>query len=332
MLDAEIDRIARRRPKEVAMQAVAVNEYGASPAVVELPKPEPGPRQILIKVQAAGTNPMDRMIAEGAWATRMPGTFPLVLGVDFAGVVEAVGEGTTRFATGDEVFGQLFLPPLGSTGTFAEYVAVTEDAPLAKVPSGLDPEVAAALPTSGVTALQIVTSLEPLADKTVLMVGAAGGVGSFATQLAVNAGAHVIADARGSAADRLRGYGAAETVDYTEASVADAVRRAHPEGVDALIDVASDAEGFATLASLVRSGGTALTTKFVADTDALAARGVTGVNYEMPITTELLEQLADEIVAGRIVAPPIAKIELDDVPSAIHGGPDQHEGKTVMTL
>jgi NADPH:quinone reductase-like Zn-dependent oxidoreductase len=275
---------------------------------------------------------MDRMIADGAWATQMPGTFPLVLGVDFAGVVEGVGQGTTRFVKGDEVFGQLFIPPLGSTGTYAEFVAVTEDAPMAKVPNGLDPEVAAALPTSGGTALQIVTSLEPLAGKTVLIVGAAGGIGSFATQLAVNAGADVIADARGSAADRLRGYGAAEVVDYAEVSVADAVQRAHPEGIDVLIDVASDADGFATLASLVRSGGTALTTKFVANTEALDARGVTGVNYEMPMTPELLERLANTLVAGRIVAPPITRIELDDVPSAMNGGPDQHDGKTVITL
>ena len=67
------------------MQAIAVNEYGANPALVELPKPEPGPRQILIKVQTAGMNPGDRQIANGAWKDRVPGTFPLVLGVDFAG-------------------------------------------------------------------------------------------------------------------------------------------------------------------------------------------------------------------------------------------------------
>jgi NADPH2:quinone reductase len=137
------------------MHAIAVSEYGADPALVELPKPQPGPRQILIKVRTAGMNPGDRQIADGVWEDRVPGTFPLILGADVAGVVESVGEGTTKFAPGDEVFGQLLIPPLGSTGTYAEYVAVTEDAPLAKRPDGIDAGVAATLPTAGGTALQM---------------------------------------------------------------------------------------------------------------------------------------------------------------------------------
>ncbi len=90
-----------------------------------------------------------------------------------------------------------------------------------------------------------------------MLVGAAGGVGSFATQLAANAGACLVAVARADAGDRLRSYGAAEVIDYTAGSVPDALRRAHPDGIDVLIDLASDAGGFAALASLVRSGGTA---------------------------------------------------------------------------
>ncbi|MCU1427472.1 MAG: alcohol dehydrogenase GroES protein [Actinomycetia bacterium] len=314
------------------MFAVAVNEYGGDPAVVELPKPKPGVRQILIKVRAAGTNPMDWQIANGAFKGLMPATFPLVLGADVAGVVEAVGEGTTKFAPGDEVFGQLVVAPIGSTGTYAEYVAVTEEAPLAKEPDALDPMAAAALPTAGVTALQIVASLEPLTGKTALIVGAGGGVGSFVTQYAANDGARVIADARGSAADRMRSYGAAETIDYTAVSAADAVERAHPDGIDVLIDVASDADGFAALASLVRSGGTALTTRYIADADALNARGVTGVNFRVQMSSEVLEQLASDVVDGRIVVPPITKIELDDVPFAMNTGDTHPDGKTVITL
>ncbi len=95
-----------------------------------------------------------------------------------------------------------------------------------------------------------------LNGKTVLIVGAGGGVGSFATQLAVNAGAHVIANVRAAVAGRMRDYGAAETVDRTKVSLPDTVRQAHPGGLDVLIDLVSDAEGFAALASLVRPGGT----------------------------------------------------------------------------
>src|SRR6185312_4543586 len=106
-------------------------------------------------------------------------------------------------------------PPLGSTGTYAQYVAVGEDAPLARIPAGLDPVTAAALPTVGVTAMQIAELLAPLDGKIMLIVGAAGGVGSFLTQLAAQAGAHVDAVAPTAEAERMRGYGAAETIDRT---------------------------------------------------------------------------------------------------------------------
>jgi NADPH:quinone reductase len=314
------------------MRAIAVNEYGAMPALMEVPDPQPGPGQVLIKVGATGINPLDRMIADGALQSIGPARFPLVLGVDLAGVVEAVGEGANRFAPGEELFGVLLIAPWGSAGTYAERVAVSEDQPLARVPQGLDPVVAAALPTAGSTALEIVESLEPLTGKTVVLVGAAGGVGSFATQLAANAGAHLVAVAGADAGDRLRSYGAAEVIDYTAGSVPDALRRVHPDGIDVLIDVASDADGFAALASLVRSGGTALKTRFqyAADIEALASRGVAGVNYEVQRSSEVLERIADAVVSGRIVAPPINRITLDDVPG-LNGRPGA-EGKTVITF
>jgi NADPH2:quinone reductase len=259
----------------------------------------------------------------------------MVLGADGAGVVERAGEGARRFSRGDELFGQLLIAPLGSAGTYAEYVAVTEEAPLARVPDGLDPVVAAALPTAGGTGLALVASLEPLAGKTVLIVGAGGGVGSFATQFAVNAGARVIANVRAAAAGRMRGYGAAETVDHTEVSLPDAVQQAHPDGIDVLIDLVSDADGFAALAALVRPGGTAITTKYVADPGALAAAGVTGTNFNLAqyVSGELLEQVADALVGGRIAAPPITRITLEQAPAALNPAQaGRGDGKTVITL
>lgn len=315
------------------MRAVTVSEYGATPAVTDVPKPEPGPGQVLIKIRAAGMNPMDQKIADGAWKERVPATFPMVLGVDVAGVVDAVGKDETKFSRGDEVFGQLFVPPLGSSGTYAEYVAVTENAPLARVPKNVDAIVAASLPTAGATGLAIAESLSPLSDKKVLVVGAGGGVGSFFTQFAANAGAYVIANTRASAASRMRGYGAAETIDHTAASLPDVVRRAHGDGIDVLVDVASDADAFAVLASLVRTGGTALTTKFVADTPALAKAGINGVNFRLETTPEMLQRLADSVAAGRIVPPPITRVKLDDVPVALTQSATGHaDGKTVITL
>jgi NADPH:quinone reductase-like Zn-dependent oxidoreductase len=98
------------------MRAVIVNEYGGTPAVAEVATPQPEPGQVLIKLRAAGMNPMDRTLASGDWRP-MPATFPMVLGADGAGVVEGVGEGATRFFAGQSVFGQLLIAPLGSTGT-----------------------------------------------------------------------------------------------------------------------------------------------------------------------------------------------------------------------
>ena len=316
------------------MRSVYVSEYGATPVVGEIPTPEPGAGQILLRMRAAGMNPMDGTLASGAWRPA-PATFPMVLGADGAGVVEGAGEGARRFSRGDELFGQLLIAPLGSTGTYAEYVAVTEEAPLARVPTGLDPVVAAALPTAGGSGLALVELLGPLTGKTVLIIGAGGGVGSFATQFAVNAGARVIANVHAAAAGRMRGYGAAETVDHTQVSLPDAVRQAHPDGIDVLIDLVSDADGFAALASLVRPAGTAVTTKYVADPGGLATAGVTGTNYNSAqyMSGELLERVADALVSGRIVAPPITRITLEQAPADLDPAQTgRAEGKTVITL
>jgi len=301
------------------MRAITVSSYGARPSVTELPAPQAGPGQVLIATRAAGMNPMDMQIANGGWQAQMPATFPLVLGADLAGTVQQDGPGAARFAPGDQVFGQLLIAPLGSAGTYAQYVACGQDAPLARIPAGLDPVTAAALPTVGVTALQIAEALAPLEGKIVVIVGAAGGVGSFVTQLAAQAGAHVDAVAPAAEAGRMAGYGAAETIDRAAVPLPDAVARAHPGGIDVLVDVASDAAAFAALAGHVRPGGTALTTRYVADTDTLAAAGVTGVNYQLSMTAPLLDKLAARVAAGSIVPPPITRVTLDDVPALLGG-------------
>ena len=313
------------------MRAVTVSDYGASPVVRELPTPAAGPGQVLIKLAAAGMNPMDAKLASGEWRPE-PATFPMVLGVDGAGIVAALGEAATRFSLGERIFGQLLLAPIGSSGTYAEYVAVSAEAPLALVPEGLDLAEAAAVPTVGGTGLTLVESLEPLEDKTVLLVGAGGGVGSFAIQYAVIAGARVIANVRASAEERVRSYGVAETIDHPTVPLAETVRRAHPDGIDVLIDLVSDAESFASLASLVRVGGIAVSAVYVADVRALSASGVRGVNFALRETSELLERVAEDLVDGRIVAPPITRIALDEVPSAMDSRRHQHEGKTVIVL
>jgi NADPH:quinone reductase len=314
------------------MRAVIVNEYGSTPVVAEVPTPQPKAGQVLVRLSTAGMNPMDRVLASGDWRP-MPAVFPMVLGADGAGVVEKVGEGTSRLAVGDNVFGQIFIAPLGSAGTYAEYVAVTEDAPLAIAPHGLDLVVASALPTVGMTGLSLVEDvLGPLHDRTVLIVGAGGGVGTFATQFAVNAGARVIANVREAAADRMEGYGATEVVDHTATPLLDAVRNVHPDGIDVLLDLASDGDTFATLATLVRPGGMAVTTRYVADPVALEASDVNGINFALQPSVGMLDRLADAVLTGRIVAPPITRISLDDVPAVLSGTNQPFDGKVVITV
>jgi NADPH:quinone reductase-like Zn-dependent oxidoreductase len=315
------------------MRAVVVTEYGGRAETVDLPSPEVQAGQVLIKVLAAGMNPMDRAIADGAWESIMPATFPMVLGVDVAGTVEDVGQGPNRFSVGDAVMGQLLIPPLGSSGTYAEFVAVSAQSTLTRIPTGMSSAVAASAPTAGMTGLAIVDALAPLDDKTVLIVGAAGGVGSFATQLAANAGAHVIANARVDNAARMSAYGAAEMIDHTAGALRELVARTHPDGIDVLVDLANDVDEFANLAALVRTGGTAVTTRYVADADALAANGVGALNFQVPASVELLERVANALAVHSIAPPPINRISLQQAPAVFAGeNGSLLDGKTVIVL
>jgi len=314
------------------MRAVTVSHFGEEPSLADMPTPVASPGQVLIKLAAASVNPMDAKLASGEWRPA-PVRFPMILGVDGAGTVEAVGDGTTRFAPGDKLFGQLFIPPIGAYGTYAEYVAITADAPLASVPDGVDFVVAASAPTAGGTGLSIVELVEPLDEQVVLIIGAGGGVGTFATQFALRAGATVIAEVHATAEARMRSYGVATTIVSSEASVKDSVRRNHPDGVDVLIDLAGDARMFASTCTLVRPGGTAITTQYVADLEALQAVGVRGVNFALRQSTDLLERVGRALAERAIAEPPIRRITLEEVPDNFRGRPHSHaDGKTVIVL
>jgi NADPH:quinone reductase len=314
------------------MRAVAVSQFGQLPRVMDLTMPVAGPGQVLIKLAAASINPMDAKLASGDWRPA-PVIFPMILGVDGAGIVDAAGAGTARFSPGDRVFGQLFIPPIGASGTYAEYVAVTAEAPLACVPDGLDLDVAAAAPTAGTTGLSLIDLLEPADGQVILIVGAGGGVGTFATQFAVNAGAIVMANINATAEDRMRSYGVLETIVRSKQSVTEEVRQSYPDGVDALIDLVSNATEFASMASLVRPGGTAISTQYVADLEALQSQGISGVNFALRETSELLERVGKALVDGAVTVPPIRHIALDDVPAMFEGpGQPYPDGKTVIML
>lgn len=315
------------------MNVVAVTEYGATPELLTAEPRPVGRAEVLIEVQAAGINPMDMTIAAGAWSSQYDAVFPLILGADAAGVVKQVGAEQSRFAVGDRVFGQLLVPPLGSSGTYAEYVVAPASGALAIVPQDLTAAVAAALPTAGGTALGIVEQLGSLTDKTVVVIGAAGGVGSYLTQFAVTAGALVDTVASERDAERLRSYGVTSNYDRSRGSVSEMVRAVHPDGVDVVVDLANKAPSFTDLArTILRSGGTAVTTRYAADADALASVGLTGINFAAAITPDLLTRVGEALVSGRVVAPPITLVALGDVPTLLTAPASRAGGKTVIVF
>lgn len=190
----------------VSMRKIQQVSFGGPDVLhlTESEKPVPGEGQVLVRVHAAGVNPADWKIRNGL----VIGRLPLTVGLDFSGVVDSGG---TRFRRGDEVYGVTFPP----NGSYAEYIAVSEDA-LAPKPKSLDHVEAAALPIAALTAWQPLTRLFPVGPgHRVLVHAAAGGVGHLAVQIAKARGAYVIGTAREAKHDFLRSLGADELIDYT---------------------------------------------------------------------------------------------------------------------
>ena len=200
--------------------------------VREVPEPKVTPASVLIEVRAAGVNPVDWKLMAGGLDPIMPTQFPVIPGWDVAGVVIGVGMDTPEFQVGDEVMAYARTDTVGG-GTFAERVDVPVRAVTHK-PASLTWEQAAAIPLAGGTALRAIDALGDIAGRTVLIHNGAGGVGSFAVQIAVAAGARVIATASESNHDYLRTLGA-EPVVYGD-GLAERVRGLASDGVDAAAD------------------------------------------------------------------------------------------------
>ncbi len=201
------------------MRALVYDRYGAPHDVLRLediPQPTPGPGEVLVRVRAASLNSWDWDLLAGTPMGRLTAPFKpprKILGADIAGLVEAVGQGVTRFAPGDAVFGDLSE---GNWGGLAELVVARETA-LAPIPAGLDFVTAASLPQAGALALQSLRLRESLGlAESILINGAGGGVGTFAIQMAKSLGAHVTAVDRGEKADAMFALGADRVIDYRQ--------------------------------------------------------------------------------------------------------------------
>ncbi|MFF8383802.1 NADP-dependent oxidoreductase [Streptomyces kanasensis] len=303
------------------MRAIVYTEFGG-PEVLSLgrvPRPEPGPGEIRVRVVAAGVNPLDHKRRRGWVEEFYPTTFPAVPGLEFAGVVDALGEGADGFAVGDEVMGWT------RTGAYAEY-AIAGDV-VAK-PAGLPFAEAAALPVAGETARRVLAELGLRDGETLLLHGAAGAVGRIAVQMAVALGARVVGTASPANHELLRRLGAVP-VAYGD-GLADRVRAAAPQGVDAVFDAA----GHGTLpVSVELRGGTADRVVTIAAADAAEhgvpfSAGGTPPEQVRAWTAEHARLAAE----GRLVLPVAATFPLADAARAQETSEAGHaRGKLVIT-
>jgi Alcohol dehydrogenase GroES-like domain len=215
------------------LRAVILDSVPSAPVVGEVDAPRPQAGEVLVKVVASSMNGFDAATAAGYLQGMMEHRFPLVIGKDFAGTVEALGEGVDAFAVGDAVFGVVMKPFLG-TGSLAQYVAVPADSGIVPIPEGLSVRDAGALGLAGAAAMDSVNALAPDKTETVLISGATGGVGALAVQMTAARGARVIATARpGAEADFVSALTDTDVdlVDFTGDLDAQ-VRALAPNGVD----------------------------------------------------------------------------------------------------
>jgi NADPH:quinone reductase len=290
------------------MRAFAVRSLGETPAVHDLPIPT-ADGAFLIRVKYAGVNPIDYKLLERLTATS---TYPFVMGIDFAGIVEQVPAGEHGFRLGDRVFGMA-----RTHGAHAQYTSVlpgVQTEPLARIPDGVTDEQAAGLPIPAITALGALMLLDVTRRQHLVVMGAAGAVGGYAVQIARSRGAHVIATVRGNA-EEARRLGAEEVYDTKVVDVFDALRASHPNGVDAVLDIVNGSDAIARDAEILKSGGSLVSTIYAADQGWFAERQITAHNISSltnPLSSqEGLNEVANLLVVGTITARTRSVVELE---------------------
>ncbi|MFP5384827.1 MAG: NADP-dependent oxidoreductase [Bacteriovoracia bacterium] len=266
------------------MRSVRIHEFGNSDkiSVEEIERPKLKTGEVLVKVLAAGVNPIDFKIREGYIPDKR---LPLVMGQDFCGEILEVGKDVKGFEEGDKVFG------FAKEGAYAEFT-VASACDIARLPVGMDEETAAAIPTAGLTAWQIVVDEAKISENTrVLIHGAAGGVGSFAVQLCNWKEAYVIANAAKEDEEYLRTLGIDEFIDYHSEKFWEKA-----EDIDVVIDLVGG-QTYQRSFDVVKAGGTVVTTL---QEKGGEKEGVKVIRTMMRKNGKSLEHLADLVERGVI--------------------------------
>jgi len=277
------------------MKAVRIHRYGGPDVLTyeEAPRPEPGAGEVLIRVRAAGVNPVDWKIREGHMKNMIPYTLPMIPGWDVSGVVEAAGASVARFKKGDEVYSR---PDVSRNGAYAEFIVVKESEVAAK-PKSIDFVQAAGIPLAGLTAWQALfdlVGLEP--GQRVLIHGASGGVGGFAVQFAKAKGAYVIGTASKGNVDYVRQLGADEVIDYRAQRFEEAARD---------IDVVLDTLGGETQErswNVLKKGGALVSLVQPPSKEEAERRSVRGLMQLTQSNGQELAQIAKLVDEGHVKA------------------------------
>jgi NADPH:quinone reductase-like Zn-dependent oxidoreductase len=306
-----------------SIRALVLNEYGGPDAlkVSSVAPPVAGTGQVLVRVHAAGINGLDWKLREGYVRKAFPLQLPAVLGIELAGVVEAVGTGITRLRKGDRVMG-----PMGGLGAYADLVAVNE-ANLSPVPDALNFVEAAALPLASVAAwksLHFAGQIQP--GQRILIQGAAGGLGGFAVQYAHQAGAVVYATSRSSHVDYVRDLGADHVIAYDKEQFENVV-----SDIDLVLDYAGGDVLSRSWAVLAEDG--AIVSTASPDIVASTPVGRRGLWFQNTPDAARLQEIAGDVVHGRLQSRVSAVARLDELAAAIERNRTHPQvGKTVVTF
>jgi NADPH:quinone reductase-like Zn-dependent oxidoreductase len=313
---------------------MAIEEFGDPQRLrpMDLPRPRPERNEVLIRIVAAGVNAIDCRIRAGELRDLMRQAFPLICGWDAAGVVEELGENATRFRKGDRVW-VYAIKPVVQWGCYAEFVAVPEEA-AAPMPSSLLYEEAASVPLCGLAAYQALFEQKVAVGPgaAVLVLGAGGGVGQFAVELARNAGAKVVASASSTQQEFVMSLGAMVAVDYSKEDFREATRRHFPDGVDLVLDTVGGELPSQSL-SVIKPGGGLVSLVDEPDEPAAQRAGVSARWIAARASAEQLTLLA-RLIDGKEVRTHVRKIYPLAEAAAAHADVEagQGNGKVVLNL
>jgi len=278
------------------MKALVFDGYGQpqSARMAEVPTPKVKDGHLLVRIRAAGVNPFDYKVVTGAVKDWMKTAFPYVPGMDGAGVVAEVGNGVEGWNVGDAILAMF------PQGTFAEFALVSAtEKRLARKPDSLDFDHAAAIPEAGLTAKTMIRAGNVRESQRVLIIGASGGVGLFATQLANALGADVVATGKAEDDEYLRTLGAKDVIDYSKGDTIEQTQRRYPDGVDVVVDLTNVGEAVLRDARVVRTGGTIVSSLYGPEQSAFPP-GVTVQYIQLTAQPGDLQDLAQRAASGSL--------------------------------